>query len=51
MYLNVFFIITICLSDKAYVKEEYKDNTAVLFQLKNIGQIIPKLFELSDITV
>jgi len=46
----LFFNITICGSDKAYVREEYKDGTAALFHLKNIGHMIPKLSELSDIT-
>ena len=47
----LFFNITTCGSDKAYVREAYKDGAAALFHLKNMGHIIPKLFEVSDITV
>ena len=52
MNLNVFFFnITTCGSDKAYVREVYEDDAAALFHLKNMGHIMPKLFEVSDITV
>ena len=52
MNLIAFFFNNItCGSDKAYVREAYKDGTAALFHLKNMGHIIPKLFEVSDITV
>ena len=38
MNLVVFFFnITICGSDKAYVREAYKDGAAALFHLKNMG--------------
>ena len=47
----LFFNITICGSDKAYVREAYKDGAAAMFHLKNMGHMIPKLFELADITV
>ena len=47
----LFFNITTCGSDKAYVREAYKDGAAALFHLKNMGHMIPKLFEVSDITV
>ena len=47
----LFFNITTCRSDKAYVREAYKDGAAALFHLKNMGHMIPKLFEVSDITV
>ena len=47
----LFFNITICGSGKAYVREAYKDGAAALFHLKNMGHMIPKLFEVSDITV
>ena len=33
------------------VREAYKDCAAALFHLKNMGNMIPKLFEVSDITV
>ena len=46
----LFFNITTCGSDKAYVREAYKEYAA-LFHLKNMGHMIPKLFEVSDITV
>ena len=47
----LFFNITTCGSDKAYVREAYKDGAAALFHLKNMGHMIPNLFEVSDITV
>ena len=47
----LFFNITTCGSDKAYVREAYKNGAAALFHLKNMGHMIPKLFEVSDITV
>ena len=47
----LFFNITTCESDKAYVREAYKDGAAALCHLKNIGHMILKLFEVSDITV
>jgi len=47
----LFFNITICGSDKACVREAYKDGAAALFYLKNMGHMIPKLFEVSYITV
>ena len=40
-----------CIRDRAYVREAYKDGAAALFHLKNMGHMIPKLFEVSDITV
>ena len=45
----LFFNITTCGSDKAYVREAYKDGAAALFRLENMGHIIPKLFEVADI--
>ena len=45
------FNITPCSSDKAYVREAYKDGAAALSHLKNMGYMISKLFEVSDITV
>ncbi len=50
MNLTAFFNITTCGSDKAYIREAYKDGTAALFYLKNMGHMIPKLYEFSDIT-
>jgi len=47
----LFFNITTCGSDKAYVREAYKNGAAAIFHLKNMGHMIPKLFEVSDITV
>jgi len=47
----LFFNITACGSDKAYVREAYKDGDAALFHLKNMGHMIPKLFEVADIDV
>ena len=47
----LFFNITACGSDKAYVREAYKDGSAALFHLKNMGHMIPKLFEVADIDV
>ena len=47
----LFFNITTRGSDKAYVREAYKDDAAALFHLKNMGHMIPKLFEVSDITL
>ena len=47
----LFFNITICRPNKAYVREAYKDGAAALFHLKNMGHMIPKLFEVSDINV
>ena len=47
----LFFNITACGSDKAYVREAYKDGSAALFHLKNMGHMIPKLFEVADINV
>ena len=47
----LFFNITKCGSDKAYVREAYKDGAAALFHLKNMGHMIPKLFEVADINV
>ncbi len=51
MKLTAFFNITTCGSDKAYVREVYKDGAATLFHLKNMGHMIPKFFEVSDITM
>ena len=47
----LFFNITACGSDKAFVREAYKDGAAALFHLKNMGHMIPKLFEVADIKV
>ena len=47
----LFFNITKCGSDKAYVREAYKDGAAASFHLKNMGHMIPKLFEVADINV
>ena len=47
----LFFNITACGSDKAYVREAYKDGAAALLHLKNMGHMIPKLFEVADINV
>ena len=47
----LFFNITACGSDKAFVREAYKDGAAALFHLKNMGHMIPKLFEVADIDV
>ena len=43
--------ITPCSSDKVYVREAYIDGAAALSHLKNMGHMISKLFEVSDITV
>ena len=47
----LFFNITTCASDKAFVREAYKDGAAALYHLKNMGHMIPKLFEVADIKV
>ena len=47
----LFFNITTCGSDNAFVREAYKDGAAALFHLKNMGHMIPKLFEVADINV
>ena len=47
----LFFNITTFGSDKAFVREAYKDGAAALFHLKNMGHMIPKLFEVADINV
>ena len=47
----LFFNITTCGSNKAFVREGYKDGAAALFHLKNMGHMIPKLFEVADINV
>ena len=47
----LFFNITIYGSDKAYLRETYKGGVAALFHLKNMGHMIPKLFEVSYLTV
>ena len=47
----LFFNITKCCSDKAQVREAYRDVPAALFHLKNMGHMIPKLFEVADINV
>jgi len=51
MNLTAFFNITTYRSDKAYVREAYEDVSAALFHLKNMGHMIFKLFEVSDITL
>ena len=51
MNLTVFFNINTCGSDKAYVREVYKDGAASLFHLKKMGHMITKLFEVADINV
>ena len=52
MNLVVFFFnITTCRSDKAYVREAYKDVAAALFHFRNMGHMIPKLFEVAAINV
>ena len=38
------------MSDKTYVIRAYKDGAAALSHLKNMGHMIPKIFEVSDIT-
>ena len=47
----LFFNITICGSHKAFVREAYKDGAAAVNHLKNMGHMIPKLFEVADINV
>ena len=47
----LFFNITKCSSDKAYLREADRDGAAALFNLKNMGNMIPKLFEAVDIKV
>ena len=51
IHLATFFNITICGSEKVYVREAFQDGAAALFHLKNMGHMIPKLFEVSDIIV
>ena len=51
MNLTVFFLISLCGSDKAYVERYNQGGNAALFHLKNMGHIIPKLFEVADINV
>ena len=45
----LFFNVTTCGLDKAYVREGYKDGAAALFHLKSMGHIISKLFEVAEI--
>ena len=33
------------------MREAYKDGAAALFHLKNMGHLIPKLFEVADFSV
>ena len=47
----LFFNITTCGSDKAYVREAYKAGDEALCHLNNMGHMIPKLFEVADIDV
>ena len=47
----LFFNITKCGSDKAYVREAYKDGAAALNHFENMGHMIPKLYEVADIKV
>ena len=47
----LFFNITTCGSDKAFVREAYKDGAAAVNHLNNMGHMIPKLFEVADIDV
>ena len=47
----LFFNITTCGWDKAYVREAYKDGAAFSFHLKNMGHMLSKLFEVSDTTI
>ena len=47
----LFFNITKCGSDKAFVREAYKDGAAAANHFKNMGHMIPKLFEVADINV
>ena len=47
----LFFNITTCGSDKAYIIEAFKDCAATSFHLKYMGHMIPKLFEVADINV
>ena len=47
----LFFNITKCGSDKAFVREAYKDGAAAVNHLKNMGHMIPKIFEVADIKV
>ena len=47
----LFFNITKSGSDKAFVREAYKDGAAALNHLENMGHMIPKLFEVADINV
>ena len=49
MNLTLFFKITILGSGKDYVRETYKDESAALLHLENMGHMIPKLFEVSEI--
>jgi len=47
----LFLNITKCGSDKAYLREAERDGAAALLHLKNMGHMIPKLFEAVDIKV
>ena len=47
----LFFNITTCGFNKAFVREGYKDGAAAVNHLKNMGHMIPKLFEVADINV
>ena len=47
----LFFNITIFGTSKAFVREAYKDGAAAVNHLKNMGHMIPKLFEVADINV
>tara|TARA_B100000941_G_scaffold241916_1_gene185636 strand:- start:91 stop:444 length:354 start_codon:yes stop_codon:yes gene_type:complete len=47
----LFFNITTCGSDKAFVREAYKDGAAASNHFKNMGHLIPKMFEVADIKV
>ena len=48
---GLFFNITTCRSDKAYLREVYKYGATSLFHLNNMGHMIPKLFEVAIINL
>ena len=47
----LFFNITTCGSDKAFVREAYRNGAAAVNHLKNMGHMIPKIYEVADIKV
>ena len=52
MNQTAFFLISLHAGQiRLMLERDIKNGTAALFHLKNMGHMIPKLFEVSDITV